>query len=148
MGQSSSWEANSHSWSINSPTFMEFACSLLCLQESATGPYPDSGESGPHPHIILFQINFNIILPSSQGLPSCLYPSSFLSKILYAFLFSPMCATFTAHLILLDLIILIFMIIFVIRLLCCLTYYIDFTQQLCDVHVESEHTPLFTKFYV
>jgi hypothetical protein len=41
------------------------------------------------------------------GLPSGLFPSGFSTKILYAFRFSHMRATCPAHLILLDLIILI-----------------------------------------
>jgi hypothetical protein len=41
------------------------------------------------------------------GPPSGLFSSGFRTKILYAFVFSPMLATFPAHLILLDYIILI-----------------------------------------
>jgi hypothetical protein len=29
-----------------------FCGSLLCLQESTTGPYPESFESNPQPHIL------------------------------------------------------------------------------------------------
>jgi hypothetical protein len=42
----------------------------------------------------------------SLGLPSGLFPSRYPTKILYTFLFSPIRATYSAHLIFLDLIIL------------------------------------------
>ena len=48
------------------------------------------------------KIHLNIILPLGLGLPSGLFPSSFPTKTLYAPLFFPICATCTAHLIILD----------------------------------------------
>jgi hypothetical protein len=53
------------------------------------------------------KINFNIIHHLRPGLPSGLPPSGFPTNILYTFLFSPIRSTCPAHLILLDLIILI-----------------------------------------
>jgi hypothetical protein len=50
-----------------------------------------------HPNIIHLRL----------GLPSCLFPSGFPTNNLYTFLFSPIRATWPAHLILLNLIILI-----------------------------------------
>jgi hypothetical protein len=47
---------------------MEPEGSLPCSQEPVTGPYPESDQSSPY-HLILFKINFNIILPLRLGLP-------------------------------------------------------------------------------
>jgi hypothetical protein len=58
----------------------------------------------PHPIPLRFILMLSSYL--RLGLPSDLYPSGFSTKILYAFLFSPIRATCPAHLILLDLIIL------------------------------------------
>ena len=48
----------------------------------------------------------SIVISSHQclGLPSDLFPSDFVTKFLHAFLFSPICVTCSAHLILHDLI--------------------------------------------
>jgi hypothetical protein len=53
------------------------------------------------------KIHFNIVTHLRLGLPSGLFHSRFSTNILYAFLFSPIHGTCSAHLILLDLIILI-----------------------------------------
>jgi hypothetical protein len=63
--------------------------SLPRSQEPSTGPYPEPNQSNPY--------NFNIIYPLRLGLPSGLFPSGFSTNILYAFLFSPICATCPAH---------------------------------------------------
>lgn len=41
---------------------MEMEGSLLCPQEQATGADHEPDEASPHPTIILYMVNFNIIL--------------------------------------------------------------------------------------
>jgi hypothetical protein len=76
---------------------------ITCKQAAATCPYLEPYQSSPCPHPTYWR---SILILSSHlhlGLPSGLLPSHLPTKILYAPLFSPIRATFPAHLILLDL---------------------------------------------
>ena len=93
---------NSLSWEAN--RFSACQCSLPHSQQPATWPYPEPDRSSPCPHNTSWR---TIIMLSSHlrlGLPSGLFLSGFSIKTLYTTLLSPIHATFTTHLILLDLI--------------------------------------------
>jgi hypothetical protein len=86
---------------------MEPEGSLQCLQVPITGPYPDPDASSPHLPTIFSK---SILILSSRlllDLPSDLFPSGYTIKTIYAFLISLTRATCHAHLVSLDLIILI-----------------------------------------
>jgi hypothetical protein len=75
---------------------------LPCSQESATGLYPEPNESSPQLSTI-FHGRFTLLSSHLRlCLSICLFPSVFLTKILYAYVISPMRATCMANFILLG----------------------------------------------
>jgi hypothetical protein len=86
---------------------MEPEGSLSRSQEPSTGPYPEPDRSSPYHPILSLRSILILFTHLRLGLPSGLFPSGFLTNILYAFFVSPISATCPVQLILLDLIILI-----------------------------------------
>ena len=86
-------------------SFLGLKVSLPCLQVPA--PVPILSQINPvhaPPPFQILKIHFNIAFPSTPWSSKWFFPSGFPNKTLYAPLLSPIRATYTAHLILLDLI--------------------------------------------
>jgi len=82
---------------------MEPEVSLPCSEGPATGPYSELLASSAH--LFTLYVLRSILILSSHlrlGLPSDLFLSDFATEILYAFVISPMRATYLTHLIRLD----------------------------------------------
>jgi hypothetical protein len=60
---------------------MESEGLLLCPQEPATGPYPEPDEYTLQ-YLILFNIHYNIILPSTMRSSECIFPSCSSAELL------------------------------------------------------------------
>jgi hypothetical protein len=92
MEHSPSWEADNCSAGHMEPKSL-----LPCSQDPVTGPFPKPVESIPYPHTYLRSLS---LFSSYMHLdfPSSLFPSSFLTKILYAILISP----FVVHVLLIS----------------------------------------------
>jgi len=82
-------------------------CGIRWLQEHDTGSCPEQDTSFPHPPFAFFKMHFNIFLASTPISSIVLFPSGFQSETLCAILSSPVCATCSADLTVLDLIIVI-----------------------------------------
>ena len=74
------------------------------LQVPAACPYPEPHQPSPCPITHFLNLLLNIISHLWAVVPSGLFPSGFLTKILYTPLLSPIHATYPVHFIRLDLI--------------------------------------------
>jgi len=108
MEQSPTREANSHSTSQEIPRHL-WKPKVLYRVHNSPPLVSVLSQISPMQNIppYFFKIKFNIILPSTPWSPKLALPFVFSTKFLYAFLISPMRATFPALLILLDLIVVI-----------------------------------------
>jgi hypothetical protein len=91
----------------NSQHFMETQDSLSYSQQSTTCLFPGPDESSPRPRRYFSKTNFDSILPSTSGSSWCTLSFSFFTDKLYPLLISHISSTCSAHLKILDLIILI-----------------------------------------
>jgi len=98
MEQNPSWEADSHAASQEIPRLLWNPKVNYCVHKS---PPLVSILREMNPVYILpplfFNIQSNVILPSTHSLPSGFFPSGFRIKILYAFLMFPMRAETTRY---------------------------------------------------
>lgn len=104
-GRPDSWEAQNcrqPETRVRQHHECEPCASLPYSQDPISGPYPEPDESSPHPQPNSSKSHFNIILASVPRSPNYIFPTSFPSKILYAFHVSPTPATCLAKLISLD----------------------------------------------
>ena len=98
MQQNHPWEANWSTTSQEIPAFYGTRRFITHSQVPDSCPYYEKALSSPYPHIPLFSIKLNIILPIN----SWVFPSGFPTKTLCAPLLSPKRATCPVQLILID----------------------------------------------
>jgi hypothetical protein len=106
MELSPSWEAATPAATQKLPSILWKQKVHYHVHKPSTGPYPEPHQSNPY-HSILSKIHLILSTHLRLGLPSGLFPFGFPTNILYAFLFAPIRATWPAHLILIELTILI-----------------------------------------